>query len=38
MNEQADVENLVKKSFLDQATQEQYMNHYHERLEMLNLS
>ena len=37
LKEQAGVGNLVKKSFLDQETREQYLNHYQERLGMLNL-
>jgi len=37
LKEQAGVQNLVKKSFLDQETRELYLNHYHERLGMLNL-
>jgi len=38
LKEQAGVQNLVRKSFLDEETQKQYMSHYHERLDMLNLS
>jgi serine/threonine-protein kinase HipA len=30
------VEDLVKKSFLDEDTKAQYLSHYHERLEMIN--
>ncbi|MCX6222773.1 MAG: HipA domain-containing protein [Bacteroidia bacterium] len=37
LKEQTGVGNLVKKSFLDQETRELYLNHYHERLGMLNL-
>lgn len=37
LKEQAGVEVLVQRSFLDGGTKGQYMNHYHERLEMLNL-
>lgn len=36
LKKQADVENLVKKSFLDEDTKVQYLVHYNERLEMLN--
>jgi hypothetical protein len=32
------VESLVQRSYLDEGTKIQYMNHYNERLEMLNLS
>ncbi len=38
LKKQAGVEILVQGSFLDEGTKGQYMNHYHERLEMLNLS
>ena len=37
LKEQAGVEILVQRSFLDEGTKVQYVNHYHERLEMLNL-
>ena len=37
LKEQIEVENLVKRSFLDKDTRELYMSHYNERLEMLNL-
>jgi serine/threonine-protein kinase HipA len=36
LKKQVEVENLVKKSFLDEATKEQYVFHYYERLGMLN--
>lgn len=36
LKKQVGVENLVKKSFLDEATKEQYLFHYNERLGMLN--
>ena len=36
LKEQIEVENLVKRSFLDEDTRELYMSHYNERLEMLN--
>ncbi|MDP3434023.1 MAG: HipA domain-containing protein [Bacteroidota bacterium] len=37
LKKQVDVENLVKKSFLDEDTKVQYLIHYNQRLEMLNL-
>jgi len=37
LKKQTNVESLVKKSFLDEETKIQYMSHYNERLEMLNL-
>ena len=36
LKKQVGVKNLVKKSFLDDETKKQYMNHYNERLIMLN--
>jgi serine/threonine-protein kinase HipA len=36
LEKQINVENLVKRSFLDEATKVQYMTHYNERLAMLN--
>jgi hypothetical protein len=36
LKKQVEVENLVKKSFLDKATKEQYLFHHYERLGMLN--
>jgi serine/threonine-protein kinase HipA len=36
LKKQGEVENLVIKSFLDEATKEQYLSHYNERLGMLN--
>jgi serine/threonine-protein kinase HipA len=36
IKKQVAVENLVKKSFLDEETRKQYMSHYNERLMMLN--
>ena len=36
LKKQVEVEKLVKKSFLDEATKEQYLFHYEERLGMLN--
>jgi serine/threonine-protein kinase HipA len=36
LNKQPAVENLVKRSFLDEETKTQYLNHYNERLAMLN--
>ncbi len=38
LKKQVDVENLVMKSFLDEETKVQYLIHYEERLEMLNLA
>jgi serine/threonine-protein kinase HipA len=38
LNKQPGVENLVKRSFLDKETKSQYLNHYNERLVMLNLA
>ncbi len=37
LKKQTEVENLVKRSFLDEDTKELYMSHYNERLKMLNL-
>jgi serine/threonine-protein kinase HipA len=37
LKKQEGVENLVRKSFLDEETREQFLNHYLERLLMLNL-
>ena len=37
LQKQANVENLVRKSFLDEDTKKQYLAHYQERLDMLNL-
>ncbi len=37
LNKQPSVENLVRRSFLDEETMTQYVNHYNERLGMLNL-
>lgn len=36
LKRQDEVENLVRKSFLDEKTKKQYMSHYNERLIMLN--
>lgn len=38
LERQMDVENLVQRSYLDEGTKDLYMNHYIERLKMLNLS
>lgn len=38
LKEQVEVEDLVRKSFLDKDTKVQYLTHYHERLKMLNFS
>ncbi|MBA4407804.1 MAG: phosphatidylinositol kinase [Odoribacter sp.] len=38
LKNQAGVENLVHKSFLDEETKVQYLTHYYERLEMLNFA
>jgi serine/threonine-protein kinase HipA len=37
LKEQPEVASLVKRSFLEEDMKVQYMNHYHERLNMLNL-
>jgi serine/threonine-protein kinase HipA len=38
LNRQSGVENLVKRSFLDEGTKSQYLNDYNERVIMLNLA
>jgi serine/threonine-protein kinase HipA len=38
LNKQPGVENLVKRSFLDEETKAQYLAHYNERIVMLNLA
>lgn len=38
LKKQISVENMIERSFLDEETKAQYLNHYNERLLMLNLA